>query len=688
MILPVSDKPDLTPERREYLRTWQKNQRLTDNEIHLPDCAYPKLRAEFKTDLEAYLRKGFPDLFCDPFGSVQKDMIRRTQKKLIDGGRDLNNLLPRGYAKSSIGLLARPWAILNGYRRLCMVTSSSSTKATQLMRMATMAICNNDILLGCYPELWAFHALQGNPQKPLYQTYEGEKTDIRLRANEIQFPDLGDDCVSSRAKLIVVPFEKCRGINLEGERPDDFLADDVQSTKDAISPTAVNRLMLFLKSDVAFLGSRRHPVSITHNGTVIQPDDFADSLCKEKSFQTVRYKMVEKFPTSKLAEKLWEEYKDIRQKVDEDIEDDDLRARKESLEFYKANRDEMDGDSEVSWEYAYSRKPMDYEISTIQAAYNFIMDWGEDAFESECQNSPKRPDFDSDELTKQTIREKQHGQGQGIVPLEAEFAVCQIDVQGDVLFYTETAGNSKFDSFVIDYGTFPSQKRKMYTKSSLIHTLTARYREQDEETRLYKGIKEFLELQLNKVFKRDGDGASIEFKAIGVDARWNGKVVRKVIRDIGDPRVFAYMGQGIGHNKAPMSAWKEHAGDKKGVHWFLKKANNGVRDLVSDVNFWKSFTKNHMLIPFGQEASITLFSVDHPTHHNLIANHLKSERGKVLTDDSSGRRVEVWEAIPGEDNDLLDTTVGTMALLSFCGAECLGADRGKTTKKRRKSRVL
>jgi hypothetical protein len=680
---------DLASEnKKRYDRQYHANRKRADNDIEeLPDVANPALRERMLDSLRVFFEQGFPHVFTDDFGPVQISSIEYEQQMLENGGRDLNKLEPRGYGKSTRSILGLIWACLKGIHKFCLICSDSKEKADDLLEIALFELSENEVLLSCFPELECFHRLEMNANKARYQTYQGESTHISIKGDTIEFPRI-EGFSSSGAIIASRPFKKARGKNKKGQRPTVIVLDDIQATEDAISPTAIRKNLKILESDIRYLGDRANPVSIINNATIISPDDYPDRLTQDKAFKTVRYKMVEQFPTGQNAKKLWERYEEIRQDFDdENIEDDDIRARRDALKFYEENREAMDGDSKVTWDYAFSRKPHDYEISTIQAAYNFRIK-GEDSFLSECQNDPPKQSFDSDDLTKQTIREKQHGQSQGVVPLEAEFAVCQIDVQGDVLFYTETAGNSKFDSFVIDYGTFPSQKRKMYTKSSLIHTLTARYKEQDEETRLYKGIKEFLELQLKKVFKRDGDGASIEFKAIGVDARWNGKVVRKVIRDIGDSRVFAYMGQGIGHNKAPMSAWKEHAGDKKGVHWFLKKANNGVRDLVSDVNFWKSFTKNHMLIPFGQEASITLFSVDHPTHHNLIANHLKSERGKVLTDDSSGRRVEVWEAIPGEDNDLLDTTVGTMALLSFCGAECLGADRGKTTKKRRKSRVL
>lgn len=673
----------LSDERREYLRQWQINQRLTKNEVELPDIVNRELRLELESDLEAFFRKGFPDIFSDPFGSVQKDSIRREQAKLSTGGRNLNKLEPRGYGKSTRGLLARVWAVLCGHKQLCIVTSSSATKAGQLMRLIDYAVSNNEVLLSCWPELWAFHALQGNPLRAIYQTFEGNKTDIKLRKQEVQFADLGDAYPSSRSTIFVVPFEKTRGINLEGRRPDDLLMDDVQTTKDAISPAAVRKMLVFLDSDIAFLGSRKNPIDITHNGTVIQPDDFADQLCERKSFQTVRYKMVEQFSEDKEVKKLWEKYHEIRQEFDDQTEDDDLRAKRDALTFYQNNREKMDSGSVVTWDHAYSRKTEDYEISTIQAAYNFIQDWGEDSFQSECQNNPTRPQLESDDLTKDHIRSKQHGCERGQVPQESELLVCDIDVQGDVLFWTVAAANSQFETFIVDYGTFPDQGRRNFRKSKLSKKLSDIYKGSDEDSRIYQGVRDFLEQQAEKVYYRNGDGAPLRFNALAVDVKWNEKVIRRAIRDAGDARVMGYNGHGIGPTKAPMSSWKARDGEKKGVHWHLRAAKQGVRNFISDVNFWKSFCKKHFLIPIGQPGSLSVFKADN-REHELYASHIKAETCQSMTDDATGRRVEIWKALPGEDNDWLDTTCGCLALLSYCGAECLGAESEKRkTKKRR-----
>ena len=341
----------------------------------------------------------------------------------------------------------------------------------------------------------------------------------------------------------------------------------------------------------------------------------------------------------------------------------------------------MDGDSIVTWNHAYSRKEDDFEISSIQAAYNFIIDCGQDAFDSECQNDPPKPKHESDDLTKEHIKQKQHGQKRGIVPIEAEKLVADIDIQGESIWTTVAAGSTDFEAFVVDLEVYPKQKTIYPSKGSLTRTLSNVFPGADEESRILQGVKTVLKDLLSRQYKH-GDGKK-SFDAIAVDSKWNDRVIRRAIRDMNDSRIFAYNGHGIGPTKAPMSSWKKPAGDKKGIHWHIRAAKTGVRNFVSDVNFWKSFVKKHFLIPIGQSGSLSVFNVDDLRELETFATQIKSEVGKMATDDSTGRKVEVWTLLPGMDNEWLDTTAGAMALLSYCGCECLGAEHDKKITKRK-----
>ena len=670
---PKSEKIELTRQMK-YIHRMRFEKNNIDN---LPAVKRPAIRKKMVDSLEFFLKRGFPHIFSSDFGTVQKSSIAFEESILKNGGRNINKLEPRGFGKSVRSILGMIWASLTGRQRFSLLCCDSKEKADDLLQLAHKELGSNDFLQECFPEIYPFSFLEGNPHRCKYQTHKGEKTGISIKNDTIKFPIL-PGYKSSGAIIAARPFRKARGKNISGQRPTVIIMDDIQATEDADSPTAIRKNLKTLRSDIAFLGDRANPISIINNATIIQAGDFPDTLTSDPGFKTIRYKMVEKWPKSDL----WKKYEEIRQAFSE-VQDDDLRARRDALKFYKSNRDEMDAGSVVTWDYAYSRKDFDCEISTIQAAYNFIIDFGKSAFQSECQNDPEKPTFDSDDLTKTAIQNKQHGQHRGIIPQEMEFIVCDIDVQGEVLFFTEAAGNSKFDAAITNYGTFPDQKKRFFKKSALNHTFSKRYKGADEDSKIYQAVREFLEIQVAKTFKRNGDGAKMQFSAIAIDVKWNEKLIKRAIRDVGDPRVIGYNGHGITAVKAPMAAWKTNAGDKKGVHWFLRSSKSGIRNFVVDVNFWKSFLKKRFLIPLGQETSLTLFKTE-PENHSLFASHIKAERGKVQIDEASGRRVEVWDAIPGEDNDFLDTATGAMALLSFAGAGCLGAEPDQKKQKKRK----
>lgn len=84
--------------------------------------------------------------------------------------------------------------------------------------------------------------------------------------------------------------------------------------------------------------------------------------------------------------KMWEEYFSIY-----DTENVEERDHKESLEFYRANYDEMNRGSEVFSPTRYSTR--DGHISAIQKLLEMKHQIGESAFESEFQMNPRQLAF-------------------------------------------------------------------------------------------------------------------------------------------------------------------------------------------------------------------------------------------------------------------------------------------------------
>ena len=154
------------------------------------------------------------------------------------------------------------------------------------------------------------------------------------------------------------------------------------------------------------------------------------------------------------------EYADIRNTYDHQDPDDQQRAQREATQFYLANQEEMDKGCDISWEHCYSEEG---EISAIQHAYNMLIDDGADVFASECQNEPIIDDDADDLVTADVISEKVNKYARRVVPADTSHITAFIDVQKKLLYYTVVAWSKNFTGWVLDYGTYPDQKRRYFT---------------------------------------------------------------------------------------------------------------------------------------------------------------------------------------------------------------------------------
>src|SRR6185369_17760137 len=100
-----------------------------------------------------------------------------------------------------------------------------------------------------------------------------------------------------------------------------------------------------------------------------------------------------------------------------------------------------------------------------------------------------------------------------------------------------------------------------------------------------------------------------------------------------------------------------------------------------DTNFWKSFAHARLFIPIGGESCISLFAAS-PQEHQLLADHLTSQK-PLLVEVHGGRRVTEWQNPPPDrDNEGLDCLVGNCVAASMLGA-ALPSDAQRKPKTRK-----
>lgn len=670
-------KPKKTAEeaKREYDQKRRLEIRDSKNAVkEIPECVDLDLRRQCLASLEKFTVTCFGHIFTDPFGDVQIDSMAQEQR-MIEHGGNLNKLEPRGFGKSTRTIVASIWGCLNGHQDFIMVCCDSKEKAEDLIKIAVSALRENEVLLGLFPEVWPFHALR-NSHGCQYQTWQGRKTKIDFRGDTICFPVLDGEFACEGKMIVARPFKKARGKNVEGRRPSLVILDDVQSTEDALSPTAPRKLIKFLTTDIAKLGDNKNPVSVINNATIIADRDYPSLACELNAFTTVRYKMVNAFPADyEKGGGLWVEYLKIRTDHGDTVEDKQ-RAKERALKFYQANRDEMDAGESVTWDYAFSRKPADHEISTIQSAINFIQDWGRAAFDSECQNQAFAEGDAKGFLTAKEIANKQHAYGEMVVPPWCDLIVAYIDVQQEMFIWKIwcfrkedfTGGNIKFS-------TFPQQKDRYWTKKTLKLTLSDLYKTTTLEARQKQGLIDLTDDLCQHEFTREGDGAQMQIEKIGIDSRYQTEVVRDAYRESKNKgRLQLCMGQFYGVKTKPQrhKVIKKRSGAAKGFGYYLTPAVQGIQTLEIDSNRLKTFVHQRYATAMGDPGSFSLYEAD-PIYHELNADHEKAEFFHRL--EGPWGEVDEWEVKPGRpDNDGFDCSVGCVAIASLQGAKMVGVE--------------
>lgn len=660
--------------KAEYTRDYHQRERDRRHEVHeeggLKKVTRIVQRKRVLDSLELFLSELFPELFSDPFGEVQRDSIAQEQHVLESGVGLLNKLEPRGYGKSTRSILSAVWSCLKGVQDFVLICCDSVDKSSDLLKIAHKSLAENDDLLELFPELLCFRLLENNTHRCQYQTYKGKPTKISIKGDTICFPELGGQFASEGAIIVSRPFKKSRGKNIDGRRPSVVILDDVQSSEDAMSPTSTAKNIQTLKTDIACLGTPKNPVAIINNATIIRDDDYPSRVAAMRSFTTVRYKMLESFPTDVA---LWEEYQGIRQTFDTGSAADKERAAVDALEFYVANRKAMDEGASATWDHAYSTAKQ--EVSTIQSAQNFIADFGRESFDSELQNTPQEETVSIDLLTIRDIMRKTNHVPAGIVPNDCGKLVAMIDVHEEILDFELWGFDQYFGGAKILGGTWPDQRALTFAHQQPPKPLSLLYPKMSIPARLNAALEDLFAFILGREFLRE-DGVPMRVSRCLVDS--NGFYSDDIKRTCRGSKFATILtpsyGKGIGARRSPISQWEKVRGRKDiGPEWTPTKPRHGeLSGIVFDTNYWKTRLHKQIAQPKGDRGSLSLHAGSGDTHRRSAEGYRAEKPVEVAV---GSRVVQEWQLIPGGQNHPLDCAVGCLVAASFEGITTHGSSR-------------
>ena len=259
-----------------------------------------------------------------------------------------------------------------------------------------------------------------------------------------------------------------------------------------------------------------------------------------------------------------------------------------------------------------------------------------------------------------------------------------IDVQQKALYWTLVAWEPNFTGYVVDYGTWPDQRRAYFTLRDLTATIARAIRNANLEGQVYGALDKLTGERLGRAYRREDD-AEVRIDRCLIDANW-GQATDVVYQFCRQSQFAGVLlpshGRYVGAARTPFSEYRAKRGDQLGLHWIIPvRTGRVVRRILIDTNYWKSFVYARLAVAMGDPGCLSLFGRDE-TAHRLLADHLTAEyRVKAA---AQGRVVDEWKLkAVRPDNHWLDCLVGCAVAASIQGASLAGVDGHSTPKRQR-----
>jgi len=634
-----------------------------------PPCADPDLRDRCLADLRTFLETCFPQTFRLAWSEDHLKAIRRLQHVIVYGGQYALAMF-RGGGKTSIMIRAALWAVLRGARRFPVVVAATAKLADDNLSAIKTELETNQRLLELFPEaVYPFRCLAGESRRCGGQTYQGKRTRIAWRRNEIVFATLPEPDAKANGAIIYSAglTGAIRGLSrLDGAgrtiRPDLLLVDDPQDRASAASALQTAERLALLNGDLLGLAGPGQRIAALAALTVIYRRDLTSQLLdaeKSPSWEGQRFKLIYTFPT---AATLWEKYHEIRDEGRRPGRDREAGERA-ATDFYREHQAEMDAGSAPAWPAYFEPS---HEISATQHVMNLKHDQPT-AFAAEYQNEPLDETPETQALDPVAIVARCGGYHRAEAPADVERVTAFIDVGGALLWYLVAGWTQRFDAYILDYGAFPQQRARIFAAAKASPTLAEVYPAGDAEAAVFAGLRDLLaKLFAPEAWKRT-DGAILPVSRCLIDAGWETNLVRKAIwQSPYRAALCPSKGIGLGPTQRPISEYERKPGEYIGDGWIVGAAGpDRLRLLRFDTNLWKTRLAGMLTRPVGMAQSVSLFGERHD--HELLAMHLCSEYPTRVEATATGNTVNVWSRKPNADNHLFDCLIGAAVAASTCG---------------------
>lgn len=616
----------------------------------IPPPADPARRAAalacFRTFLETYFRHRFPLAWSDDHLAYIAD-IQRAQ----DEGGLQATALPRGSGKTTIAECAMIWGALRGTVPFGVLIGSTKPAAEELLDSIRTEFETNDLLLADFPEACLpVRRLEGINQRRLLLA--GRQLRIKIQKLQIILADVpGAACGGAIIRTAGLT-GRIRGMKYArtdggSVRPSFVILDDPQTDKSARSPKQCEQRAKLITGAVLGLAGPGKQIAVVMPCTIVRRGDLADDFLdrqKHPEWHGRKAGLMRSLPTNLDT---WNQYWEIRS--------DELRRDEKPVaanKYYADNREAMDAGAVPSWPARHRRD----ELSAVQHFMNlFLAD--RLATLAEYQNDPEDETATAaDALQADDIVRRTNGTPRGKLPTRCEYVSVGVDVQKALLYWSALGSEARINPFLVDYGSWPKQRTRLYSLRDATRTIQKEFPEADLPGQIYGALERLTADLVGRDWTRE-DGTRLRLGRIVIDARYEPDTIYKFAkqsphRDIIVPAV-GVAGSKLYMDKRPTDGTKHGpTGDYK----LLPAGARPVRHIALDSARWISRVTSWLKTPIGSAGALTVFEGTRDDLR-LFAEHCCAEYSTVSVDKFTKKETVVWQMRPGQaDNHLLDST--------------------------------
>ena len=637
----------------------------------LPPIADPDRRHAASMNNLLFADTYFKPTFYLPWAPYQRSMMDRFQAVVLSGGRECH-AVRRGGLKSTCARVSTLWAVINGHRKFPVLVGATDDKATEHRDNFFSLLASSPLLLDDYPEI-----------TPLLLKWRQPKRQFRLNGRllslhpkdgrgRIVFPDIYESvsCQSHIAPYSVnatdvagLSYVDRFGVTI---RPDLLVFDDVQTPQSAKSPLMTEEREERITKTFCGLAGLGVKLAAIMVATVREHDDLTErflSRAKHADWDGERYPSVIRMP-DKLD--MWETY---GQKLAQGESPQVGKAL--AQEYYAANMVAMNAGGVVAWE----QDKLEDEISALQSLMT-VRSLDPAFFRCEIQQEGDVPVNTSGlRLDAQSLLTRTSGIARGKVPANTSHLTAYVDSSDKVLWWMVVAVDKELSGTIVDYGTWPDQKRPVFYKSDLAYTIghdTPDLSWEESFVIAHNELEEFL----CDSWETSDNGAARQIDLILKDWSDGGQmplIRSQIAASKNRNRIRAAKGFAPKPGRKPIHLWGDQHRDRSGTGWIERRSENPSH-VQFDANIIKSMAARRLLTARGAPSAI-LLPGDDERANRLLAEHFTSEQPKEVSYD--GAKGVVWALTPARDNDFWDCFCGCLTAASVLGCKLHGDNGAK-----------